>query len=122
MQLRTIVSWLPQLNLLLEQQAHPALISLPSASLDCLIFISPDKEAVKKAFGVSPGFYWQTLETRDQICQRAEAVTSQQSHTELLQSSGLDVCSFRFIYPSEELLANAARDNWVLRPPVGLDN
>ncbi|XP_036421409.1 uncharacterized protein LOC118804902 [Colossoma macropomum] len=129
-QLRTVVSWLPQLNHLLEQQAHPALISLPSASLDCFISISPDKEAVKRAFGVSPGFYWQTLETRDQICQRAEAVTSQQSHTEvvialgcrplfhdplathhtlqLLQSSGLDVCGLRFTYPSEELLANTA--------------
>ncbi|KAL7830677.1 hypothetical protein SRHO_G00318040 [Serrasalmus rhombeus] len=64
--------------------------------------------AVKKAFGVSPGFYWQTLETRDQICQRAEAVISQQSHTELPQSSGLDVCSLQFIYLSEELLANTA--------------
>ncbi|KAL6457268.1 hypothetical protein MHYP_G00342310 [Metynnis hypsauchen] len=44
------------------------------------IYIKP--RAVKKAFGVSPGFSWQTLETQDQICQRAEAMISQQSHTE----------------------------------------
>lgn len=43
-QLRTVVSWLPELNHLLEQQAHPTLVSLPSSRLDSFVSISPDKE------------------------------------------------------------------------------
>lgn len=42
--LTTVTSWLPELNHLLEQQAHPALISLPSSRLDCFVSVSPDKE------------------------------------------------------------------------------
>ncbi|XP_076865406.1 dynein axonemal assembly factor 8 isoform X2 [Brachyhypopomus gauderio] len=126
--LRTVVSWLPQLNELLERQGCPTSISLCSSCLSCFISISPDKEAVERAFGMNPGFYWQTLVTQDQICQRAEVMTSQPSHTEvvfalayrplflnplathhtlqLLLSSGLDVCGLRLAYPSHELLAN----------------
>lgn len=43
-QLRTVSSWLPELNHLLEQQAHPALVSLPSSKLDCFVSIIPEKE------------------------------------------------------------------------------
>ncbi|XP_026786019.3 dynein axonemal assembly factor 8 isoform X3 [Pangasianodon hypophthalmus] len=129
-QLRTVASWLPELNHLLEQQAHPALVSLPSSRLDCFVSISSDKEPAKEAFGTNPGFYWQTLSIQEQICQWAEATTSQQPHTEvmlalvyqgmfhnplathhtlqLLFSSGLDVCGLRFAYPCKELLANSA--------------
>ncbi|KAK3532728.1 hypothetical protein QTP86_028097, partial [Hemibagrus guttatus] len=129
-QLRTVASWLPELNHLLEQQAHSALISLPSSRLDCFVSINSEKETVKKVFGTNPGFYWQTLDIQEQICQWAEATASQQLHTEvalalvyqamfnnplathhtlqLLFSSGLDVCGLRFIYPPTELLADCA--------------
>ncbi|XP_066530842.1 dynein axonemal assembly factor 8 isoform X2 [Hoplias malabaricus] len=124
-QLRTVVPWLSELNHLLQHQANPELVSLPSSSLDCFVSINSDKQAVKKAFGMSPGFFWQTLETQDQICQKAGATTFL-SHTEvvfalgcqqlflnplathhtlqLLLSSGLDVCGLRLTYPSEEVI------------------
>ncbi|KAG7316913.1 hypothetical protein KOW79_019211 [Hemibagrus wyckioides] len=144
-QLRAVSSWLPELNHLLEQQAHPALVSLPSSKLDCFVSINPEKEAVKKVFGTNPGFYWQTLDIQEQICQWAEATTSQQPHTEvvlalvyqamfnnplathytlqLLFSSGQDVCGLRFTYPSTELLAHCAGlgisvQRWFSQQPV----
>lgn len=144
-QLRTVASWLPELNHLLEKQTHPSVVSLPSSRLECFVSISPDKEAVRKTFGTNPGFYWQTLNIQEQICQWAEATSSQQPHTEvvlalvyqamfhnplathhtlqLLFSSGVDVCGLRLTFPSKELLANYAvlgtsGQRWVTQQPL----
>lgn len=51
-------------------------------------------QAVEKAFSVIPGFYWQTLETEDQKCQRAEATHSQECHTEVKESLENAILSF----------------------------
>ena len=40
-------------------------------------------QAVDSAFGLSPGFYWQTLENQDPSCQRVETMCTQQLHTEV---------------------------------------
>ncbi|XP_048049656.1 dynein axonemal assembly factor 8 isoform X2 [Megalobrama amblycephala] len=128
--LKTVAFWVPQLNHLLEEQAYPTHVHMPSSYLDCFISVNPNIEAVEKAFSAIPGFYWQTLETEDQKCQRAEAINSQECHTEtalvligralflnplamhhtleLMCRSSLDICGIRFLYPLQELLTNFA--------------
>nr|XP_055045650.1 dynein axonemal assembly factor 8 isoform X3 [Misgurnus anguillicaudatus] len=126
--LNTVAFWVPELNRVLEKQAYPAQVLLPSSYLDCFISVNPNREAVEKAFGMTPGFFWQTVEIEDQKCQRAEATRSQESHTEtavaliysalhlnplamhhtLMYSSGLDICGLRFLYPTRKLLTNFA--------------
>ncbi|XP_041719097.1 dynein axonemal assembly factor 8-like isoform X1 [Coregonus clupeaformis] len=85
--------------------------------------------AVKRTFGLNPGFYWQTVETQELGCQRPETMCTQQLHTEiavtlgymslflhplvvhhtlqLLLNSGLDVCGLRLLYPPPGLLTNS---------------
>ncbi|KAK7174436.1 hypothetical protein R3I93_001602 [Phoxinus phoxinus] len=141
--LKTVAFWVPQLNHLLEEQAYPTHVHMPSSYLDCFISVNPNIEAVEKAFSVIPGFYWQTLETEDQKCQRAEATNSQECHTEtalvligralllnplamhhtleLMCRSSLDVSGIRFLYPPQELLKNFAVSKSVMhseRQPV----
>ncbi|XP_067276701.1 dynein axonemal assembly factor 8-like [Pseudorasbora parva] len=126
--LKSVAFWVPQLNQLLEEQTYSTHVHMPSSYLDCFISVNPNIEAVEKAFSVIPGFYWQTLETEDQKCQRTEATNSQECHTEtalvlvgsalflnplamhhtleLMCGSSLDVCGIRFLYPPQELLIN----------------
>ncbi|XP_067089795.1 dynein axonemal assembly factor 8 [Osmerus mordax] len=128
--LTVAANWLPQLSTLLEPQASLPVSHVPSACLSCFVSVSSDQEAVDSAFGLSPGFYWQTLENQDPSCQRVETMCTQQLHTEvvfalgyktlilqplathhtlqLIFNSGLDVCGLRLLYPSTELLTNSA--------------
>ncbi|XP_073670135.1 dynein axonemal assembly factor 8 [Paramisgurnus dabryanus] len=126
--LNTVAFWVPELNHVLEKQAYPEQVLLPSSYLDCFISVNPNREAVEKAFDMTPGFFWQTVEIEDQKCQRAEATSSQESHTEtavvliyralhlnplamhhtFMCSSGLDICGLRFLYPTRKLLTNFA--------------
>ncbi|XP_059415123.1 dynein axonemal assembly factor 8 [Carassius carassius] len=128
--LNTVAFWVPQLNHLLEEQAYPTHVNLPSSYLDCFISVNPNREAVGNVFSMIPSFYWQTLETEDQKCQSTEATISQECHTEtalvligralflnplamhhtleLMWRSSLDVCGIRFLYPPQELLTNFA--------------
>lgn len=122
--------WVPQLRTLLGSQPNASDIHVPSSCLDGFISVNSDKAAMERTFGVSPGFYWQTLENQDPSCLRPETMSTQQSHTEvavalgyktliqqplvihhtlqLLLTSGLDVCGIRLLYPSAALLANWA--------------
>ncbi|XP_026068002.1 uncharacterized protein LOC113049670 [Carassius auratus] len=128
--LKTVAFWVPQLNHLLEEQAYPTHVNLPSSYLDCFISVNPNREAVENVFSMIPSFYWQTLETEDQKCQSTEATITQECHTEtalvligralflnplamhhtleLMWRSSLDVCGIRFLYPPQELLTNFA--------------
>ncbi|XP_073686478.1 dynein axonemal assembly factor 8 [Garra rufa] len=128
--LKTVAFWVPQLKHLLEEQAYPCHVHLPSSYLDCFISVNPNREAVEKIFSMTPGFYWQTLETDNQKCQSTEAKISQDCHTEtalvlidralflnplamhhtleLMWRSSLDVCGIRFLYPPQELLTHFA--------------
>ncbi|KAI2666071.1 Dynein axonemal assembly factor 8 [Labeo rohita] len=128
--LKTVAFWVPQLNHLLEEQAYSTRVHLPSSYLECFISVNPNREAVEQVFSMTPGFYWQTLETENQKCQSAEATVSQECHTktalvligralflnplamhhtlELMWRSSLDVCGIRFLYPPQELLTHFA--------------
>ncbi|KAL1278533.1 hypothetical protein QQF64_025206, partial [Cirrhinus molitorella] len=128
--LKAVAFWAPQLNHLLEEQAYPCHVHLPSSYLDCFICVNPNQKAVEKIFSMIPGFYWQTLETENQICQSAEGTISQECqietalvligralflnplamhHTlELIWRSSLDVSGIRFLYPPQELLTHFA--------------
>ncbi|XP_024246039.1 dynein axonemal assembly factor 8 isoform X1 [Oncorhynchus tshawytscha] len=128
--LRAISHWLPQLRSLLDQEAYPPTVHIPASCLDSFISVNSDKMAVKRTFGLNPGFYWQTVETQELSCQRPETMCTQQLHTEiavalgytslflhplvvhhtlqLLHSSGLDVCGLRLLYPPPGLLTNSA--------------
>ncbi|CAB1341786.1 unnamed protein product [Coregonus sp. 'balchen'] len=124
-----ITHWLPQLRSLLDQQAYPPTVHIPASCLDSFISVNSDKMAVKRTFGLNPGFYWQTVETQELGCQRPETMCTQQLHTEiavtlgymslflhplvvhhtlqLLLNSGLDVCGLRLLYPPPGLLTNS---------------
>ncbi|XP_041735690.1 dynein axonemal assembly factor 8 isoform X3 [Coregonus clupeaformis] len=127
--LSAITHWLPQLRSLLDQQAYPPTVHIPASCLDSFISVNSDKMAVKRTFGLNPGFYWQTVETQELGCQRPETMCTQQLHTEiavtlgytslflhplvvhhtlqLLLNSGLDVCGLRLLYPTPDLLTNS---------------
>ncbi|XP_056308794.1 dynein axonemal assembly factor 8 [Danio aesculapii] len=42
--LKTVASWVAQLNNLVEEQPYPALVHLPSSYLDCFISVNPNPE------------------------------------------------------------------------------
>ncbi|XP_031717758.1 uncharacterized protein LOC116391380 isoform X2 [Anarrhichthys ocellatus] len=126
--LTLIASWLPQLRNLLDQQAYASPIHLPSSCLDCFISTTSNKKVIDRTFGLSPGFYWQTVETQEHGCKGKE--TTQELHTEvsvalgckafilhpvithytlqLVLDSGLDVCGLRLLYPPQGFLSDSA--------------
>ncbi|KAE8283360.1 hypothetical protein D5F01_LYC18762 [Larimichthys crocea] len=123
-----IAHWLPQLKTLLDQQACPSPIHLPSSYLNHFISATSKKKVIDRVFGLSPGFYWQTVETQEHVCKGRE--TTLDLHTEvsvavgskafflhpiithytlqLILDSGLDVCGLRLLYPPQEFLSNGA--------------
>ncbi|KAM7387063.1 hypothetical protein PAMA_009605 [Pampus argenteus] len=101
-------------------------IHLPSSYLNCFISATSDKKVIDRTFGLSPGFYWQTVETQDCVCKGREI--TQELHTEvsftlwcavslhptithstlqLVLDSGLDVCGLRLLYPPQGILRNS---------------
>ncbi|XP_071326366.1 dynein axonemal assembly factor 8 isoform X2 [Trachinotus anak] len=125
-----IAPWLPELEILLNQQAYMSPVRLPSSCLNCFISATSDKKVIDRTFGLTPGFYWQTMETQERACKRRE--TTQELHTEvsvalgssgfflqplithytlqLIVDSGLDVCGLRLIYPPHRFLSDTAGD------------
>ncbi|KAM7371849.1 hypothetical protein PAMP_009058 [Pampus punctatissimus] len=114
--LALIAHWLPP-------SSH---IHLPSSYLNCFISAVSDKKVIDRTFGLSPGFYWQTVETQDCVCKGREI--TQELHTEvsftlwcavslhptithstlqLVLDSGLDVCGLRLLYPPQGVLRNS---------------
>ncbi|CAK6971210.1 dynein axonemal assembly factor 8 [Scomber scombrus] len=105
---------------------HPTSpIYLPSLYLNCFISATSNKKVIDRTFGLSPGFYWQTVETQECVCKGRE--TTQELHTEvsftlwcalsllpilthytlqLVLDSGLDVCGLRLLYPPQGVLSN----------------
>ncbi|XP_044187227.1 dynein axonemal assembly factor 8 [Thunnus albacares] len=100
-------------------------IHLPSSYLSCFISATSNKKVIDRTFGLSPGFYWQTVETQECVCKGRE--TAQELHTEvsftlwcafslhpiithrtlqLVLDSGLDVCGLRLLYPPQGVLSN----------------
>ncbi|XP_056258276.1 dynein axonemal assembly factor 8 [Seriola aureovittata] len=126
--LTQIAPWLPELQILLNQQAYASPIHLPSSCLNCFISATFNKKVIDRTFGLTPGFYWQTMETQERVCKRRE--TTQALHTEvsvalgfsgfflhplithytlqLVIDSGLDVCGLRLLYPPHRLLSDSA--------------
>ncbi|KAI4821973.1 hypothetical protein KUCAC02_007543 [Chaenocephalus aceratus] len=122
--LTQIAHWLPQLKNVLDQQTYASPIDLPCSCLNCFISTTTDRTVIVRTFSLSPGFYWQTLETQERVCKRRES--AQELHTEvsvalgrraffldplmthytlqLILHSGLDVCGLRLLYPPQELL------------------
>ncbi|XP_026020286.1 uncharacterized protein LOC113020483 [Astatotilapia calliptera] len=145
--LTAITSWLPHLKNLLDQRPCTSPIHLPSSCLNCFISATSNQTVIERTFGLSPGFYWQTVETRDRAFKGKE--TTQEVHTEvsvvlgcsgffqhpllthytlqLVLDSGLDVCGLRLLYPPQELLserfgrtAGSLRDHEPCHPVVTL--
>lgn len=59
-------------------------------------------QVIDTTFGLSPSFYWQTVETQEPICQREETTVTQQLHTEvgtLSLTSVLFNSSFSMVVP-----------------------
>ncbi|XP_044036470.1 dynein axonemal assembly factor 8 isoform X2 [Siniperca chuatsi] len=125
----TLISrWLPYLKNLLDQQAYASPIHLPSSSLNCFISATSNKKVIDRTFSLSPGFYWQTVETQECVCKGRE--TTQELHTEvsvalgckaffvhpfithytlqLVLDSGLDMCGLRLLYPPQGFLSDSA--------------
>ncbi|XP_055008351.1 dynein axonemal assembly factor 8 isoform X2 [Boleophthalmus pectinirostris] len=122
--LPTIAHWVPQLNTIMGEDIYNAPIYLPSCNLSSFITVTSNKEVIGRIFELSPGFYWQTLETPGHKCKGRETI--QDLHTEIsitlghkdfyqhpllahytLQAilvSGLDICGLRLLYPSPESL------------------
>ncbi|TKS92139.1 hypothetical protein D9C73_025660 [Collichthys lucidus] len=93
---------------------------------------------IDRVFGLSPGFYWQTVETQEHVCKGRE--TTLDLHTEvsvamgskafflhpiithytlqLILDSGLDVCGLRLLYPPQEFLSDGAADLLLVVSPV----
>ncbi|KAG8006843.1 hypothetical protein GBF38_022885 [Nibea albiflora] len=95
-------------------------------------------KVIDRVFGLSPGFYWQTVETQEHVCKGRE--TTLDLHTEvsvaqgskafflhpiithytlqLVLDSGLDVCGLRLLYPPQEFLSDSAADLLLVVSPV----
>ncbi|XP_037834509.1 uncharacterized protein LOC108243695 isoform X2 [Kryptolebias marmoratus] len=119
--LSAVAEWLPQLRNLLDQQDFASPIHLPPSRLNSFISATSSKKVIDKTFGLSPGFYWQTMETHEPVFK--EQKTTQELHTEvsvavgssaffqhpvgthytlqLVLDSGLDVCGLRLIYATQ---------------------
>ncbi|MGH0165376.1 UNVERIFIED_CONTAM: hypothetical protein FKN15_048735 [Acipenser sinensis] len=129
--LRSVAPWAEELNWCLDKQAHSLHILLPPARLDSVVSVNPDRKAVEKAFGSPVGFYWQTVETEEHDCVSVEENgDSQHSETEvamalgyrtlfgeplvthhtlqMIQSSSLDICGLRLLYPPHSMLSASA--------------
>ncbi|KAF7659044.1 hypothetical protein LDENG_00004240 [Lucifuga dentata] len=129
--LTEIADWLPELKIVLEQQAYASPTHLLSFCLNSFISATSDKKVIDRKFGLSPGFYWQTVETQECVCQSRETmVTQQQLHTEvavavgstafclhplithytlqLVGELGLDVCGLRLLYPPQRFLSDTS--------------
>ncbi|KAI3359678.1 hypothetical protein L3Q82_014056, partial [Scortum barcoo] len=119
--------WLPRLKTMLDQGALP--VPLPSTCLNDFISVTSSKKVIDRAFGLSPGFYWQTVETQECVCKGRE--TTQELHTQsvsvalgykafflhplithytlqLVQDSGLNLCGLRLLYPPQGFLSDSA--------------
>ncbi|XP_026181938.1 uncharacterized protein LOC113141620 [Mastacembelus armatus] len=145
--LSQIAHWLPELQILLAQQAFASPVHLPSSSLNCFIAAISNKKVIDRTFGFSPGFFWQTVETQECVCKKRE--TTQELHTEasfalacsdfflhplithytfhLAVDFGLDVCGLRLLYPTERFLSDSAgaipviqRDDETCQPVLAL--
>ncbi|XP_045888791.1 dynein axonemal assembly factor 8 isoform X1 [Micropterus dolomieu] len=125
--LTLIAHWLPHLNNLLDQQAYASPI-LPSSCLNSFISATSNKKVIDRTFSLSPGFFWQTVETQERVCKGRE--TTQELHTEvavalwrkaffvhpfkthytlqLVLDSGLDICGLRLLYPPQGFLSDIA--------------
>ncbi|KAM8725048.1 dynein axonemal assembly factor 8 isoform 1-T1 [Acanthopagrus schlegelii] len=112
----------------LDQRASASPTHLPSTCLNRFITAISKKEVIERTFSLSPGFYWQTVETQECACEGTE--TTLEPHTEVsvalfcrafflsplkthntLQHvllSGLDVCGLRLLYPPQEFLTDNA--------------
>ncbi|XP_034567459.1 uncharacterized protein LOC117832438 [Notolabrus celidotus] len=121
-----IAPWLPQLQSLLGRQSYAPTIHLPATRLSSFISTNSQKKLIDQTFGVSPGFYWQTVEPQENVCKGRD--TNQELHTEvsvslgceavflnplkthytlqLVLDSGLDVCGLRLLYPPHSLLSD----------------
>ncbi|XP_032392881.1 uncharacterized protein LOC116702662 isoform X1 [Etheostoma spectabile] len=126
--LTLIAHWLPQLKSLLDKHAYATPIHLPSSCLNVFISTTSDKKIIDRTFCLSPGFYWQTVETQERVCKGRES--TQELHTEvsvtlgckafllhplkthytlqLILDSGLDVCGLRLLYPPQGFLSDSA--------------
>ncbi|XP_072299943.1 dynein axonemal assembly factor 8 [Eucyclogobius newberryi] len=124
--LHVIAHWLPRLNGITgdANDTYSAPICLPSCGLNAFITATSNKEVIGRIFDLSPGFFWQTLETPGVECKGRE--TTQELHTEIsitlghedfykdplvthyalqaILESGLDICGLRLLYPSAEPL------------------
>ncbi|XP_074552965.1 dynein axonemal assembly factor 8 isoform X2 [Halichoeres trimaculatus] len=122
-----IASWLPQLQSLLGQQSYNSTVSLPMIGLNSFIFATSQKKFIDQTFGVNPGFYWQTVESQESVCERRD--TNQELRTEVSVSvsgeafflnpltthytlqcvldSGLDVCGLRLLYAPHSFLSDS---------------
>ncbi|KAG7223157.1 hypothetical protein INR49_015765, partial [Caranx melampygus] len=126
--LTQIALWLPELQILLNQQAYTSHIHLPPSCLNCFITENPNKKVIDRTFGLTPGFYWQTVETQERVCKRRETTQELQPEVsvalgcsgfflhplithytlQLVMDSGLDVCGLRLLYPPHRFLSDSA--------------
>ncbi|XP_041673463.1 dynein axonemal-associated protein 1 [Cheilinus undulatus] len=126
--LPVIAHWLPQLQTLLDQESYTSAIHLPSSILKSFIFTSSRNELIERIFGLSPAFYWQTVESQENVCKGKDS--NLELHTEvsvalgcktffldplmthytlqLVLDSGLDVCGLRLLYPTQESLTDSS--------------
>ncbi|XP_070703582.1 dynein axonemal assembly factor 8 [Pempheris klunzingeri] len=135
--LALVTHWLPQLKHLLDQEACAWPVHLPSSCLNTFISATSDTKVIDRTFGLSPGFYWQTVETRERVCKGID--TTQEVHTEvsvalgckafflhpvmthytlqLVLDSGLDVCGLRLLYPPQRFPSESAGAAPVIQTP-----
>nr|XP_046271976.1 dynein axonemal assembly factor 8 isoform X2 [Scatophagus argus] len=110
------------------QQAYALSVHLPPSYLNSFISATSNQKIIDGIFAVSPGFYWQTVETQECVCKGRE--TTAELHTEvsvllgcklfftdplithytlqLVLHSGLDVCGLRLLYPPQQFLSDSA--------------
>ncbi|XP_028670098.2 dynein axonemal assembly factor 8 isoform X2 [Erpetoichthys calabaricus] len=127
----SVIPWAEELKWHLAKQAHFIGVDLPAARLSSFIAINPDKKAVGSVFDVPVGFYWQTIETEEEICVTSGEAEDRQHlemevamtlaskaffreplathHTlQLMLMSSLDMCGLRLLYPPHEPFLSSA--------------
>ncbi|XP_060883220.1 dynein axonemal assembly factor 8 [Labrus mixtus] len=128
-----VAFWLPQLQILLDRECYASTIRLPSSCLNSFISTSSKKKLIDKTFGLSPGFYWQTVESQENVCNGRDS--NLELHTEvsvalgcifldplithytlqLVLNSGLDVCGLRLLHSAQKLQNDSAGAEPVLQ-------
>ncbi|XP_064246624.1 dynein axonemal assembly factor 8 isoform X2 [Passer domesticus] len=126
-----LIWWRDELASHFQNQLCPLLPAIPSVLLSNITAVNPDPQAVEKAFAVSNGFYWQTVESDDKHFPDSSAMEAcrdtdievamvllfealfrsplETHHTlQLLLGSGLDVCGLRLLYPGQDLLLSSS--------------